>query len=373
MDDVTKIIQKNSEFLDWSERFPTALIFLKKNGTFPDRTTFNRLDKSVIEWLEKNCESLYNVRMIEKIREETKNKPKSALRAIFTDHFETNIFGLDYVDSNSQKEYIIFCVSPNCEKSSVYDITVLHKKVDPSPLLEKYLRDVDLSGIYLLARGRHGQTYFKEYDLGDVSVNVEQNYGKSFLPIHKTIVEKLETTVGGIYMFYGSPGTGKTTYIRNLCQSIKDRTFIFIPANMAYFISDPTFISLLSEHHSPVLIIEDAEEILAERGANNSNMVSTILNISDGMLTSVTKTSIIVTYNTKRNDIDPALMRKGRLKAEYAFEALSTEETNILLAALSLPATADKPMTLAEIYNLKEEVLFTKKQEEKQKRIGFMS
>ena len=53
--------------------------------------------------------------------------------------------------------------------------------------------------------------------------------------------------------------------------------------------------------------------------------------------------------------IDAALLRKGRLIAKHKFESLSIEESKILVKHLNLdPSIVKKPMTLAEIYNYKD-------------------
>ena len=53
----------------------------------------------------------------------------------------------------------------------------------------------------------------------------------------------------------------------------------------------------------------------------------------------------------KREKIDQALLRKGRLIAEHKFEALSVEDTNRLLDHLGITHTNTKRLTLTEIYN----------------------
>ncbi len=54
----------------------------------------------------------------------------------------------------------------------------------------------------------------------------------------------------------------------------------------------------------------------------------------------------------KREKIDPALLRKGRLIAEHKFEKLSVENTNKLLKHLEKDYTSTEEMALADIYNV---------------------
>jgi hypothetical protein len=55
-----------------------------------------------------------------------------------------------------------------------------------------------------------------------------------------------------------------------------------------------------------------------------------------------------------KKKIDEALLRKGRLIAEHKFDALPIEDAQSLIDSLGYKHTADKPMTLTEIYNLSE-------------------
>ena len=70
----------------------------------------------------------------------------------------------------------------------------------------------------------------------------------------------------------------------------------------------------------------------------------------------------------KREKIDKALLRKGRLIAEHKFEKLTVEETNKLLVSLGKHNVSEEAMCLADIYNIDTEVYKT---ETKENKIGF--
>lgn len=61
----------------------------------------------------------------------------------------------------------------------------------------------------------------------------------------------------------------------------------------------------------------------------DSSAVSSLLNLSDGILSDILKTSVIVTYNCPKQDVDDALKRKGRLQMDYEFSALSIGNSKI--------------------------------------------
>ena len=61
---------------------------------------------------------------------------------------------------------------------------------------------------------------------------------------------------------------------------------------------------------------------------------------------------IIATFNCDLTKIDPALLRKGRLIANYEFNKLDLDSAKILSDKLGFGTEAiTEPMTLAEIYN----------------------
>jgi ATP-dependent 26S proteasome regulatory subunit len=118
------------------------------------------------------------------------------------------------------------------------------------------------------------------------------------------------------------------------------------------------------------LIIEDAEKIVFDResGGSSRQGVSSILNMTDGILGDCLSIQIIATFNTSRDKIDKALLRKGRLIAEWKFGELSVDDSNKLLSSLSKEHTTKVPMTLTDIYNFDEEVNVV---QEERRSIGF--
>lgn len=73
---------------------------------------------------------------------------------------------------------------------------------------------------------------------------------------------------------------------------------------------------------------------------------------SDGLLGDAMHQQIIATFNCDLTTIDPALLRKGRLIANYEFNKLDLESSKTLSDKLGFGTeTITEPMTLAEIYN----------------------
>ncbi|UJR21294.1 hypothetical protein I4U23_024386 [Adineta vaga] len=181
------------------------------------------------------------------------------------------------------------------------------------------------------------------------------HYGRKFVSTHDKILKNLNTKESkGIVLLHGIPGSGKTHYIRYLIQEIQDKTLIYVPPDMAKEISSPQFLPFLMEYQNAILIIEDAENIIKDRNETTtpSQAVANLLNLSDGLLGDAMHQQIIATFNCDLTIIDPALLRKGRLIANYEFNKLDVESSKILSDKLGFDSESiNEPMTLAEIYN----------------------
>jgi hypothetical protein len=224
---------------------------------------------------------------------------------------------------------------------------------------------------------------YGEYVFESISVKLPDNlklndsYGEKFVAISDNIENKLKKATSGLFMFHGPSGTGKSTYIKYLSTKI-DRDFIYIPNTMLEtFTTDPSCLQMLIQKSNSVLVLEDAEKLIMKRHGDSldTSAVSSILNMTDGIMGDILNISLIITYNCDAKDIDPALKRKGRLKINYKFDLLSKDDAIDLAKKLNyseeiINDKITKPMSLADIFNLEEVVSFENDQNNL-KKIGF--
>jgi ATPase family associated with various cellular activities (AAA) len=183
------------------------------------------------------------------------------------------------------------------------------------------------------------------------------HYGPGSDEWHRGFVEKLNHRANGLSIFEGRPGTGKTSYLRHLMGVLKEsHRFYFVPTSTMGVLSQPEFIGFWAEqrrNHASrrfVVILEDSDAALMTRSSDNREQVSAILNLSDGMLADFLRLQIICTINCSTAEIDPALLRPGRLLCHRVFGRLDYAQATRLAESLGrkLPMASD--YSLAEVF-----------------------
>lgn len=238
-----------------------------------------------------------------------------------TIYFDSNKISNEYIDTNIAKE-LIDCSYIPTTKNQFFTISTTQHGFSLKP---SYIRELDMK--------------------------LEFNYGSKFLPISDKIIDRLTNSNKGLFLFHGVPGSGKTQYLRYLISMLsEEKTIIYVPSSMMYNIADPEFVSFIGGFKDTLLLLEDAENILANTVDDRSQAVSNILNMTDGLLNDYMDIQIIATFNTDAKLIDNALKRAGRLQISYKFNKLSKTDANILAKELGLTKTFESGATLAEIY-----------------------
>lgn len=152
----------------------------------------------------------------------------------------------------------------------------------------------------------------------------------------------------GLAILHGPAGTGKTTLIKKLIQDNPGKEFVLINSRDLENPDNEGYLEYFLENKNRIFILEDCERLLLSRNnGGGSNQLVTILNMSDGLLGSTLKTKFICTFNTNLENIDSALLRKGRMRIKYYVGPLCLEKTRNLTG----DETIREKMTLAEIYN----------------------
>ena len=186
-------------------------------------------------------------------------------------------------------------------------------------------------------------------------VDFGTHYNDDIQTMHKDLLTFLNERESGLAVIHGAAGTGKSFFIKHLLSSM-DKQFILVTNAIAAHMAEPEFIAFMMENKDSIFILEDCEQILMAREENRfGGAISNILNMSDGLMSDIFNIKFICTFNTDINNIGEALLRPGRCFVNYEFKPLEAEKANKLLESLGHKVDKPRDMTLAEIYNYKEE------------------
>lgn len=333
------------------ESFPIRQLFLNKHKMFPSEWDTGYIkDKDLEEFVKLNKKSVLATHY---------SKDKSINKCLLYLGGKENIYVYLYVRGyDGTKDFNGVCLlftekTRRVNKLMDYFIGLVIPK----------LREDEKGHLNILVRSNNGY-YLEPKKINCPEIDFSVNYNEDFEPIHKLMIEKLSVDNSkGLFLLHGEAGTGKTTYIRYLINNLKKKV-IYIPPNMANAISDPDLIKFFMQNSNSVLVIEDAENILAKRASSSVQAVSNILNLTDGLLSDVANIQVVATFNTNILNIDEALLRKGRLIAKYEFTKL--EEKRVKKLGEKLGVKINNKNTLADIYNSQETSF-----EKKKNSIGF--
>ena len=325
--------------------------------------------------------------VLEKLFKDGEIIETSETKTLKNEHISRDLYpGDEFIDSD--KNYMFYYKNNIVRVSVNEEISFASNKKENCNIvffypLDKQCADVDFfqfinqsnePKVFLLNQEYGDYTFSKFTITLPKTFDLNLNYGDDFEKINKKIIDSLNSNHSGLYMFHGPPGTGKSTYIKYLSSVLK-KDVIFFPTSLVGNITSPEIVNLLTKKQNCVLILEDAEKAIIKRESNSdSSLVSTLLNMTDGILGDVLKLNVIVTYNCERTEIDEALLRRGRLKAEHSFSTLSKENASKLAKKLKLDITIESDMTLADLFNTKndEELIGNRATLTEKKRIGFI-
>lgn len=225
--------------------------------------------------------------------------------------------------------------------------------------------------IGLICQDTDGGLYTKDFPLlkNDFDFDLDLHYGSGFTTFHDITVKRIDDSEKGIILLHGTPGTGKSYYIRRLIRDLmrRNKKILYLPNNIVDLLGTPHFNNFLLDfvddavdegnRKGLLMVIEDAEKVLLKRESNpyGGSGVSNILNSTDGILNDFLNIQILATFNTSIENIDEAILRKKRAISVKEFGKLSIEDAQKLIDSLNIEYTATEEMCLADIYSIKQE------------------
>ena len=166
------------------------------------------------------------------------------------------------------------------------------------------------------------------YGLKNIGFTRERLVPDNYTPAVRAAFDLIQSSLtesspaGRITLIEGPPGTGKTRAITAMLAAACNRArIVIVPSHMVAELSGPDLIGALIGYELPtVLVLEDADQAMLSREVAsakdkelNTGALASLLNLSDGMVGGLCNFRIVASTNAKVQDIDPALLRPGRL------------------------------------------------------------
>lgn len=166
---------------------------------------------------------------------------------------------------------------------------------------------------------------------------------------------------GGLLLWHGAPGTGKTHALRTLAREWSAWCDVHVLLDPETFLGDGAgyLVSALRDDGENrdrwrLFVLEDAGELLGvdARQRSGAHAVSRLLNLTDGLTGLGLKALVLVTTNDPLVQLHPAVARPGRTWAQVEFGPLPAQAAGDWLAARGADARVEGAATLAELYAL---------------------
>lgn len=261
-----------------------------------------------------------------------------------------------YVSVQSGRKYATL----NIELFSIYENVL--KNIDK--IIFDNTKTLNSQSIYVLTAGDYGLD-ITSIGYNDLSLE-ESNYTQSVLHDVNYVLNEFSKPepFGRLAIFHGKPGTGKTY----LCKAIFNDTrlantkIVYTSPETLVKYSADQIIDLLINYDGggyyknddgPILLfIEDADALLSQRGPDNRENISSMLNLSDGLIGHMLDIRILATTNMSTIELDKAIERKGRLCKLVKIDSLESEQANKVYQRISgkTDSPFDSSVVLADIY-----------------------
>lgn len=186
---------------------------------------------------------------------------------------------------------------------------------------------------------------------------MDLSYGAGFHEWARHLHSVFASHPSSLTLLQGPPGTGKTTFLRWLIgQGRGEADFYFVPVTCIDLLSNPNLTDFWLREcaysdRPKVLLIEDAETLLMKRSPANGHWVGNLLNITDGIMGDAMRFHIVCTMNCPFSDIDPALLRRGRLAASWLLRPLDRENAEKLAVLLGKECPSGSSVTLSDLHS----------------------
>lgn len=265
-------------------------------------------------------------------------------------HYDTYNFNFTY-------GYISFNHDPKDHTVSVEMVSLNEKtRLLFEEFSEKFILKDEKGLIYALVE--KGNSLTTDVIGQETSTFIQDNYIDSDIKDYNDIKTNFlsPNSSGKIVLLEGPAGTGKTSMIKSFMSELEG-VFVIIHPQLVDQLDGPRILPILLNLKTTkpiVLVIEDGDQVLVPRKANNMSAISSLLNLSDGILGNLINIRMLISSNSEHKDMDPAILRPGRLFKRLSLGLLPYDKANSIYQRIKQTAdileSKDDYISLAEVY-----------------------
>ncbi len=196
-----------------------------------------------------------------------------------------------------------------------------------------------------------GDIDYKSFSFGPIPLEkVEMNYIPEVINSAKRFLEDTKEISHGLMVISGPVGTGKSYLIRTLLTEIGNRRAIVCTPPTRFLEEFGLLAKVSSRFRRSLLILEDIGEVVAADAVSRmQDARANLLNLTEGFLSLLNDSLVIISFNHTIDKIDPAILRPGRCIANIEIKELPYERASELVG-FEIPS---RKYTLAEVYEIK--------------------
>ena len=186
--------------------------------------------------------------------------------------------------------------------------------------------------------------------------SIAENYTPGVITDMWDAIKRVSGLESGLLVLNGPPGTGKTHLLRAMLTELagKKKGLVCTPP-LDFLQNMSLMMQATSRSQSSLILMEDVGDILTEQAASQYPQVNAnLLNMSDGLLSLLNNSVIVLTFNTAIDKINKAVLRPGRCISHLEVNCLPRAHVEGLLETWGATACdlTKSEYTLAEAYEI---------------------